>query len=676
MIPLRVRGLACNVRTRYEEGGQAGVKPVFTNVQARGSSMRAGTLVVLGAVAAATPVRAQAPVDFRKIYVKREVMIPMRDGVRLSTTIYLPRDSAQPAPILMRRTPYSCAPYGADAYPGGGVGLQWERYSRAGYILVCQDVRGTYESEGTYANVRPYLPVKRGPQDIDETTDTYDTVDWLVKNLKHSNGRVGIFGISYPGFYTWMGTIDAHPAVKATSPQAPVSEWMGGDDFYHNGALLLPHAFDFYANFGRARPQPTTRSGPRFDHGTPDGYAFFLRLGPLANADAKYFHGEIAFWDTLVAKDHWDDYWAARAVLPHLTNTRPATLVVGGWFDTENLFGALNSYAANEKQSPNASNRLVMGPWYHGEWNRDDGESLGAIAWGQATSRFYVDSIEGPFFDHYLKDAPLPNAPEATVFNTGAKQWVRFDAWPPKTATVRRLVLGAAGRLDLEGSRGRSGSGSAERSTGAAASAEYDQYVSDPAKPVPYIDRITHWYDPDFMLADQRFAAERPDVLVYQTDPLTEDVTVAGPFRVHLTASTSGTDADFVVKLIDVFPDDAGGPTTRARGDETPRLGGYQMLIRGDVLRGKFRNGLDKPMPFVPDEPTDVSFTMQAAFHTFKAGHRIMVQMQSTWFPMVDLNPGVFMHVYEAKASDFRATTQRVYHTAGRPSYLELMVLP
>ncbi|MDH5198871.1 MAG: CocE/NonD family hydrolase, partial [Gemmatimonadota bacterium] len=397
-------------------------------------------------------VEAQEAGDLRAGYVKREVMITMRDGVRLFTSIYMPGDSARTYPILLRRTPYSCSPYGTDAGPD--LGRQAARYVSARYILVCQDVRGRYLSEGDYANVRPYLPVKRGNQDVDETTDTYDTVDWLVRNLAASNGRVGISGISYPGFYAWMGTIDAHPAVKATSPQAPVSKWMGGDDFYHNGALLLSHAFDFYAGFGRVRPAPTADRGQRFDHGTPDGYAFFLRMGPLANANARYFHGEMPFWDTLTINDQWNAYWAARNVLPHLRNTRPATLVVGGWFDTENLFGALNSYAANERQSPNASNRLVMGPWYHGEWNNDAGEALGAMGWGAATSAFYTDSIEGPFFDHYLLDGPAPNLAEATVFNTGAKQWARFDAWPPKGTTARRLMLEAEGRLRLDGRDG------------------------------------------------------------------------------------------------------------------------------------------------------------------------------------------------------------------------------
>jgi putative CocE/NonD family hydrolase len=628
-----------------------------------------GCVAAVGVLSLAGTASGQERFDVRAHYAKQEVMIPMRDGVRLFTSIYVPKNSAATHPILMRRTPYSCFPYGPDAFPPA-VGGQQERHMRAGYIIVCQDVRGQNRSEGEYANVRPVLPVKRSPNDVDETTDTYDTVEWLVRNLATSNGRVGISGISYPGFYAWMGTIDAHPAVKATSPQAPVSKWMDGDDFYHNGALLLSHAFDFYSGFGRPRRPGAAAFARPFDHGTPDGYAFFLRLGPLANANATYFHGEIAFWDTLTTNDQWNAYWAARNVLPHLKDLRPATLVVGGWFDTENLFGALNSYQANERQSPRAENRLVMGPWSHGQWGGGTADSLGPIGWDAATSRFYTDSIEGPFFDYHLTGRGTLDLPEAWMFDTGRKQWRRFDAWPPANATMRRLVLGSAGVLALDRGDARGATG------GTAAPAAYDEYVHDPAKPVPYTSEITHWYNPAFMLEDQRFASRRPDVLVYQTEPLTEDVTVAGPFRVRFTVSTSGTDADWVVKVIDVFPDDAGGPTVRGRGGRGVRLGGYQMLVRGDVLRGKFRNGLDRPEPFTPDVPTPLTFTLQDAFHTFAKGHRIMIQVQSSWFPMVDLNPGVFKHLFEATAADFRTTTQRVYHGIGHASVVELTVLP
>lgn len=610
-------------------------------------------LLIAALAVACTSAPRGGPLDLARSHDKQEVMIPMRDGVRLFTSILIPKSASAmaPAPILIRRTPYSCRPYGENEFPES-VPNQMGRYLREGYVVVCQDVRGRYLSEGEYANVRPYVTDKDGPEDIDETTDTWDTVEWLVDNLDMDNGKVGISGISYPGFYTWMGTIDAHPAVVATSPQAPVSKWMAGDDFFHNGAFLLPHAFDFYSSFGWPRPEPTTESNRRMPKDTPDEYAFFLRMGPLSNANELYFHHQVAFWDTLTMNGQWNDYWATRDVLPHLENLRPATLVVGGWFDTENLFGALNSYAANERQSPGATNTLVMGPWYHGGWNSSRGDSLGAIAWGSETSLFYTDSIEGPFFDHWLKDAPDPELPEAFVFDTGEKGWHRFDAWPPTTVTEATLYLGPGGRLDFNPPD--------------PAAREYDEYVHDPAHPVPYTEEIREWYDPAFMLEDQRFASRRPDVLSYQTPVLQEDVTLAGPIRVGLTVSTSGTDADWVVKLVDVLPDSAQG------GDPIP-LSGYQMLVRGDVLRGKFRNGLDRPQPFRPGQPTALSFTLQDVFHTFREGHRIMVQIQSSLFPMVDRNPGVFTDIFKATESDFRPTTQRVYRSPAHPSTLTVM---
>ena len=606
------------------------------------------TLSVLGNCTAP----GQPQVELRRSYRKQEVMIPMRDGVRLFTSIFIPRDASKQYPILLRRTPYACRPYGEDAFPQG-LGNQQARYVREGYIMVCQDVRGRYLSEGEYANVRPVLTERNGPEDIDETTDTWDTVEWLVNNLEEDHGKVGISGISYPGFYTWMGTIGAHPAVVATSPQAPVSKWMAGDDFYHNGAFLLPHAFDFYSSFGWPRPRPTTEPNQRLDHGTPDEYAFFMEMGPLSNANEMYFHHQVAFWDTLTMNDQWNDYWAARNILPHLTDLKPATLVVGGWFDTENLFGALNSYQAKEAQSPGVVNTLVMGPWYHGGWNSSRGDSLGAIAWGSATSLFYTDSIEGPFFDHWLKDGPDPELPEAYVFDTGVKEWRRFDAWPPPEVQDAGLYLQDGFHLGFEAP--------------GAVSRAYDEYVHDPAHPVPYTAQTVTWYNRAFMLEDQRFASRRPDVLTYESEVLTEDFTVAGPIRVSLVVSTSGTDADWIVKLIDVFPD------TLEMGAGNPGpvpLGGYQMLVRGDVLRGKFRNSLAEPEPFRPGAPTPLAFTLQDAFHTFQAGHRIMVQIQSSWFPMIDRNPGVFMDIFQASEADYHKTTQRVYRSPGQVSAL------
>jgi putative CocE/NonD family hydrolase len=602
------------------------------------------------------PVFAQDSVYIRDYYTKHEYMIPMRDSIRLFTAVYVPKDTTEDHPIIMRRTPYSCSPYGEDRYPNA-VGNQGLAYFHEHYIVVYQDVRGRFMSEGKYENVRPYIEKKKEKKDIDETTDTYDTVDWLVKNIPHNNGRVGISGISYPGFYSSMGAIGAHPAVKAVSPQAPVSRWMGGDDFFHNGALLLPHAFDFFSVFGKPRPMPTTEHVPRFNHGTPDGYKFFLELGPLPNANSKYFKDSVPFWNEIMQHGTWDSFWAAHDILPHLKNIRPATMFVGGWFDTENLYGALHSYAAVERTTPNHFNVLVMGPWSHSQWAANDGGALGDIQWGSSTSFYYTDSIEVPFFDYFLRERGEPKKFEAAVFETGTNQWRFLDSWPPKNVEPRNIYLNARGLLTFEPPRNDSA---------------YDEYISDPMKPVPYTDKITQWYNPAFMDEDQRFAERRPDVLAYQTDVLQSDVTVAGPITVTLYGSTSGTDCDWIVKMVDVFPDEAPDPEANPR---RIHIGGYEMLIRGDVLRGKFRNSLSTPEPITPDKITRFEYQLQDVFHTFKTGHRIMIQIQSTWFPMIDRNPGRFVDIYHAKESDFQKTRQRVYRSTKCSTHLRLSVL-
>jgi len=631
--------------------------------------MRALALFALLLLPAAAGAQAQeAPTDYTPLYTKREVMIPMRDGVRLFTAVYAPRDTMSRHPILMMRTPYSSGPYGADRFAGffRNPGIPaFRSYLRAGYIFVFQDVRGRFMSEGEYVNVRPYIEHKRSNRDVDETSDTYDTVEWLIHNVPGNNGRVGVRGTSYPGFYSSMAAIDAHPAVKAVSPQAPVTEWMGGDDFFHGGALLLPHAFDFFSGFGRPRPAPTTAGSPGIDHGTPDGYEFFLeRLGPLANANPRFFHDSIAFWDTLAMHPTWDAFWQARSARPWLRNLRPAMLWVGGWFDTENLWGALNAYAAAERQSPGAVNRLVMGPWSHGQWNGVRGDSLGEVGWGSMTAVFFNDSIEAPFFSHYLLDsAPPPHAAEAAVFETGTDAWRFLAEWPPRNTTATSFYLHARGVLSPQ--------------VPTDGDVAFDEYVSDPMRPVPYTDEITHWYNGGFMVEDQRFAARRPDVLVYRTAPLEHDVTVAGPIEVEFTVSTSGTDQDFIVKIVDVYPSDyRGNAESPAEGRRiNNQMGGYQMLVRGDVLRGKFRTSMSDPQPFVPDAPTPLRFRLNDVYHTFRAGHRLMVQVQSTWFPMIDRNPGRFMDIWQATDADFQKTTQRVYRSAGQTSRVVLPVL-
>jgi putative CocE/NonD family hydrolase len=589
----------------------------------------------------------------RTAYTKHEYMIPMRDGVKLFTAVYTPKDTSKLHPILLTRTPYSCAPYGEQNFPSH-FGEQDVYYYQRDYIRVYQDVRGRYMSEGTYEDVRPYIPHKKSKKEIDETTDTYDTVDWLVKHVAANNGNVGIKGISYPGFYTWMGTIDAHPAVKATSPQAPVSEWMGGDDWFHNGAFLESHAFSFYAQFGWPRAKPTEHYPSHFHFDTPDGYKFFLELGALRNANTKFLHDSVAMWNTLMRHGTWDKFWQERSILPHLKNLKPATLVVGGWFDTENLYGALHSYEAAEKANPNNRNYIVMGPWAHGWWTRPGLDSLGEIKMRSNSTRFYTNLVEGPFFNYYLDGKPNPKLPEAVAFLTGWNIWKPLRSWPPKDVVPRTMYLHGEGGLSFD-----------KPDNGTPA---YDEYVSDPQKPVPYTSQITQWYNPAFMDEDQRFASRRPDVLVYQTDILKDELTIAGPISVNLVGSTSGTDCDWIVKIIDVFPDTMQSPP----GLQTP-LGGYEMLVRGDVLRGKFRHSLSDPEPFVPNKPTKIDFVLQDCFHTFLPGHRMMVQIQSTWFPMIDRNPGKFMDIYEARDSDFQKTTQRVYHTGENASSIKVL---
>jgi putative CocE/NonD family hydrolase len=612
-------------------------------------------LALLAAGAAAPTVSAQGLEYIKAHYTKFEYRVPMRDGVKLFTAVYVPKDNAQPYPILLYRTPYSIRPYGANQY-WSNLGPS-PRFAKDGYIFVCQDVRGRMMSEGEFVNMRPHNPAKRDNRDTDESTDTYDTIDWLLKHVPNHTGKVGQWGVSYPGFYTAAGMIDAHPALVAASPQAPVTDWFAGDDFHHNGALFLPHCFNFFANFGRPRPQPTAKSNPRFEHGTPDGYDFFLKVGPLANADAKYLKGDVAFWTEAMKHGTYDEFWQARNLRQHLKDIKPAVLTVGGWFDAENLFGALEAFKKVEANRPPAANHLVMGPWFHGGWIRDDGESLGPVHFNAKTAQFFREQIERPFFEYHLKGKGEPKLPKAWVFETGTNRWRKYDAWPPREAQRKSLFFHAGGRLAFD-----------PPSAGGEA---FDEYVSDPAKPVPYIDKIGIGMDREYMTADQRFAARRPDVLVYATDVLDEDVTVAGPVTAELFVSTTGTDSDWIVKLIDVYPDDLPDPDPNPTGIH---LGGYQQLVRGDVMRGKFRGSLAEPVPFEPGKPARVRFALPDACHTFRSGHRIMVQVQSTWFPLVDRNPQTFLDIYSAKAEDFRKATQRVYRSGDLCSRVTVLV--
>ena len=580
----------------------------------------------------------------------------MRDGVKLFTAVYVPKDESTKYPMLLLRTPYSCRPYGVDHYPTDAH--RWHDFAKAGYIMVFQDVRGRWMSEGEFVNMRPYIANKKGDE-FDETSDTYDTIEWLIKNIPNNNGpEVGQWGISYPGFYTVCGMIDAHPALKAVSPQAPVTDWFVGDDFHHNGALFLPHGFNFLARFGHPRPEPTKKDQSKFDHGTPDGYDFFLKLGPLSNGDSKYFKGDVAFWNEIMAHPNYDSFWKGKNIRQHIKNIKPAVLTVGGWFDAENLFGALETFKKTEANSILKNNHIVMGPWTHGSWSRGDGDCDRQHSLPMPkTAVFFSDKIEFPFFEHHLKGVGKAEFPKAWMFETGTNRWRTFDAWPPKDSHNLDLFLEAGGALGLNSPKDEKG---------------FDEYISDPAKPVPHLEKITVDMSGDYMTVDQRFASRRPDVLAYQSPELISDVTLAGPIVVDINASTSGTDSDWIVKLIDVYPDDFPDPNPNPSG---VKMGGYQLMIRGEVMRGKFRNSYEKPEPFKPNEPAHIRFTLPDACHTFRTGHRIMVQIQSSWFPLVDRNPQTFTDIYSAKADDFKKATQRVYRGVDMPSKVTLRVL-
>jgi putative CocE/NonD family hydrolase len=593
----------------------------------------------------------------RDNYVKTEKYIPMRDGIKLFTAIYTPKDQSKKYPIIINRTPYTVSPYGKDEYKTSlGPSML---FAREGYIFVYQDVRGRWMSEGKFQDIRPYNPDKKTKKEIDESSDTYDTINWLVKNIPQNNGKAGIYGISYPGFYSTASLPGAHPALKAVSPQAPVTDWFAGDDFHHNGAFFMMDAFSFYSGFGVPRPKPITPDkGPKgFQFPVNDNYKFFLELGPLKNVKAKYFADSIEFWNDLMAHGTYDKFWKDRNIRPHLKNIKPATMVVGGFFDAEDAFGALATYKALEKQNPQNHNMLVMGPWFHGGWARGTGEKFGDINFGQPTSTWYRQNVEFPFFQNLLNGKADANLPEAMIFETGSNKWQSYETWPPKNAVSKTLYFGSNGKLSFAAPGEADG---------------FDEYISDPSKPVPYANGIHLGRTREYMIDDQRFASRRPDVMVYQTDILTDDLTLAGSLLADLKVSTSGTDGDYIVKLIDVYPDDY--PNTEPNPEQI-QMGGYQMLLRAEVMRGKFRNSLEKPEPFVPNQITQVKYTLPDVSHTFKKGHRVMVQVQNSWFPLIDRNPQKFVDIYHADEKDFQKAIQRIYHDRKNASSVQIMVL-
>lgn len=613
--------------------------------------MAAFTAAMMAATLAGQQPQAPSGADqVRAHYTKHEFMVPMRDGVKLFTSVYTPKDVSQKYPFLITRTPYSVAPYGIDQYRAS-LGPS-DHFQKDGFIFVYQDARGRYMSEGVFQQVRPFVPDKKTNKDIDESTDTFDTIEWLLKNVPNHNGRVGMVGVSQPGFHVAASIIDSHPALKAASPQAPTADYYMGDDVYHNGAFMLGANFGFYSGFvprgeTPAPPQPSIR----FDPGTPDMYEFLLRIPPLARVNAELFGGKATYWQEIVDHTTYDDFWKKRSVWRFMNNVTTAVLNVGGWFDAEDPVGPLLVYRAVEQKNPKTVNQLVMGPWSHGGWGRGAGNRLGNVSFAMNTGEFFRERIQFPFFMKHLKDKG-EELPEAYMFLTGINEFRAHDAWPPKGLQPMTLHLDAGGRLSTTAPKDPAG---------------FEEYVSDPARPVPFIGYVGAAMTSDYMTEDQRFASRRTDVVTWQTAPLDGDVVIAGPIQVTLRASTTGTDADFVVKVIDVYPNDYPTPAPPA-GQPVPanavRMGGYQQLVRGEPFRAKFRNGFEKPEPLRPGEPFTLAFELPDAYHAFRRGHRIMVQVQSSWFPLVDRNPQQFMEIPQARPADFQKATQRIYRSS------------
>ncbi|QIP16364.1 CocE/NonD family hydrolase [Spirosoma aureum] len=621
----------------------------------------------------------------RDNYQKVEYKIPMRDGTKLHTTVYVPKDASptNKYPFMMQRTCYSVAPYGPDTYPNqvGPSGT----LMRDKYIFVYQDVRGRWASEGTWTNMTPTVtdqqpaveanakkkgkaPARQSALAVDESSDTYDTIDWLLKNVANNNGRVGQWGISYPGFYTIAGAVAAHPALKASSPQAPVSDFFF-DDFHHNGAFIQAYLFT-YPVFGIQHPQPTTEAwynNAFIQTGSNDGFQWQYDLGPLKNVD-KYYKDNF-YWQETVEHPNYDEFWQKRSIIPHLKNVKHALMTVGGWFDAEDLYGPLNIYKTVEKNNPGTYNTLVMGPFGHGRWSRETGHTLHSnIYFGDSIATFYQRNIEAKFFNHFLKGTGdgKTGLPEAYLFNTGRNEWKTFDKWPAADAQTKQYYLMSGGQLATNRVMGSTDAGNGS-------TLRFAEFISDPIKPVPYTEDITttQGFTPfNYMSEDQRFASRRPDVLTFQTDVLTEDLTLGGEITAKLKVSTTGTDADWVVKLIDVYPPNE--PNHPYMPNKNITLGNYQQMVRSEAMRGRFRNSFEKPEPFKSGEVTDVTFRLQDVLHTFKKGHRMMIQVQSTWFPLIDRNPQKYVeNIFKANADDFQKATHRVYDN----SIIEVQVL-
>ena len=575
-------------------------------------------------------------------YSKKEVMITMRDGIKLHTTIYSPKDTSKIYPILMMRTPYSCKPYGETEFKNK-IGPN-KYLMEQGNIMVYQDVRGRWNSEGVYDNMRAYIPNKTGNQ-FDEASDTYDTIEWLINNIENNNGKVGTYGISYPGFYASYSLLDAHPALKAVSPQACIGDFFF-DDFIHNGAFMLSY-WRATTVFGYMKDKPTTKSWYTFpDFGTEDQHQFFLDHMPLSKLNTFYDSTNV-FMEQLKTHVTYDEFWQKRGIIQHLKDIKPATMIVGGLFDAEDLYGPFNTYKGIEENSTNY-NTVVFGPWSHGDWARNkDRQVVGNIYFGDSISDYFQKNIETKFFNHFLKGEAngKTGLPEAQMFNTGTKEWQSFESWPPKNTTKESYFMQPYQHLTQQPNKMFASS----------------DFISDPKKPVPYTEDIKVGFTPrKFMTDDQRFASRRPDVLTFETELLEDDITLAGDILAKLNVSTTGTAADWVVKVIDVFPADT--KTTNDVQDHL-KLSNYHMMVRSEVLRGRFRNDMSKPKPFVPNQKTAVNLKLQDVFHTFKKGHKIQIQVQSTFFPYIDANPQTYVdNIFEAKEEDFKTQTHKVYN--------------
>ena len=609
--------------------------------------MQVSSLLALALLLPAPPLAGQHA-DSAAGFDLSEVMIPMRDGIKLHTTVFVPQGTHPPLPIIFTRTPYGIA-HAANTLRG-----YYRALATDGYIFVFQDIRGRYTSEGRFVMMRPPRD-RRDPSAIDESTDAYDAIAWLLAHVPGNNGRVGMLGISYPGWLTLMAMLDPHPALKAASPQASPADMYLGDDFHHNGAFRLSYGFEYAARMETSKGQDT------FAFDRHDTYQWYLALGPLANVNAKHLHGAIPSWNDFVAHPNYDGFWQRQAAAPYLTRVTVPTLNVAGWWDQEDFYGPLEIYELLERHDTARVNSLVVGPWNHGGWASAEGEKLGEIDFGSPTSRYFQEKILAPWFAHFLKDQGELRQPEAITFEAGDNRWRSWDAWPPRGTTAKRLYFQAGGRLSFE----------PPAAPGASA---FDSYVSDPAHPVPYRHRpIPATYSPQpsgwttWLVEDQRFVEDRPDVLAWQTEPLERDVTIAGDITARVFVSTTGTDGDWVVKLIDVYPDEP--PTDW-------KLAGWQLMVANDVFRGRFRSSFEKPQPFTPNQVTPLTIDLHSQDYRFLKGHRIMVQLQSTWFPLIDRNPQTFVpNIFEARAADYRPATVRVYRSPRWPSSVEVHVV-